>query len=574
MEIITISPAARTEALRRLIAQKRVGHLAFELPEGWDELDNMARLRLLQRQAQLQGTELALITRGEETIKAAKKVGIPTFRQRIDLPKTWRMKPLLPVNLSDAKSILPEAPPDRQRVLRDMQARPTLRQARRQRLELGERLRAPVPLGVRLVGYGAMAALLVTVLSAFTFYVLPAATITLSPDRQTLETPIIFTANPNLERPDYFTNSLPARLVETTSVVTGTTATTGSGFEASARATGFVTFSRIGSGGSFIREGTIVSTSNGVRFRTTSGAELAEGIGSTATVGIEAVEPGPAGNVPALTISSVEGGARVYANVVNQGGTVGGGATQVPVVLQADRERLLNEVSAIAADQATGELGARLREGEWVPPESVRIISSNSDFVQAVDEQSEALDLILRSLVQGVAVSEAQTERAVLNALNEALPPRAQLIEESIVYQRVPGADFSPLDNSVTFTLTVVADYVTPINDDEVADAVAGLTPEQAQALLQKDYLLTDTPNIYRDPAWLRRTLPVFGNRIQVRLDLAAYEAEYEESFVEAAPTPDGTPGQPTVGNVEGSLDEAGSTTDDATDDAIPNTGG
>ena len=569
-EIIPISPAARTEALRRLIAQKRVDHLALELPEGWDELENMARLRLLQRQAQLQGIELALITRGEETIKAAKKVGIPTYRQRIDVPKKWRMKPLLPVNLGDAKSILPEAPPDRQRVLRDMQARPTLRQARRQRLDLGERLRAPVPLGVRLLGYGAMAALLVTVLSAFTFYVLPAATITLSPGRETLETPITFTANPNLERPDYFTNSLPARLVETTSVVTGTTTTTGSGFEASARATGFVTFIRRGGGGSFIREGTIVSTSNGVRFRTTANAELPEGSGSI-TVGIEAVEPGPAGNVPAQSISSVEGGARVFANAFNQGATGGGGATSVPVVLQADRDRLLGEVETAANEQAPAALGDRLREGEWVPPESVRRFTREPYFPQAVDEQSETLDLRLTSLVQGVAVSEAQSERAVLNALNEALPPRAQLIEESITYQRVPGADFSPLDNSVTFTLTVVADYVIPINDDEVADAVAGLEPAEAQAVLQRDYLLTGVPDIYRDPSWLRRTLPVFGNRIQVRLDLAAYEAEYNESFVEAAPAPNGTPSQPSVEDVEGSLEEA---SDETNDDAVPDTGG
>ena len=50
------------------------------LPEGWLELDNVARLRLLQRQAIVQQVDLALITHQRATRKAAKQVGIPVFK--------------------------------------------------------------------------------------------------------------------------------------------------------------------------------------------------------------------------------------------------------------------------------------------------------------------------------------------------------------------------------------------------------------------------------------------------------------------------------------------------------------
>ena len=102
-EIYQISPDASLESLRRALGQWRGKHVALVLPAGWMELDNVARLRLLQRQAIVQEVELALVTADRVTRKGAKQVGIPVFRTaEAAAHGSWRMSPLLPpVDLQD-----------------------------------------------------------------------------------------------------------------------------------------------------------------------------------------------------------------------------------------------------------------------------------------------------------------------------------------------------------------------------------------------------------------------------------------------------------------------------------------
>ncbi len=96
------------------------------------------------------------------------------------------------------------------------------------------------------------------------------------------------------------------------------------------------------------------------------------------------------------------------------------------------------------------------------------------------------------------------------------MPENARLVADSVTVQRQPGAEF--LTNSVAFTLTVGADYTTPIDVDKVRSVVAGLPVDEAKTALQERWLLTGPPDIYLDPAW-KGTLPEIGSRIQVRVE-------------------------------------------------------
>ena len=69
-ELLLIDPSVSAEAVRRQLAKVRAPRIAIELPDGYSELDNVARLRLLQRQAQGQRSHIA-ITLDEATRKAA-----------------------------------------------------------------------------------------------------------------------------------------------------------------------------------------------------------------------------------------------------------------------------------------------------------------------------------------------------------------------------------------------------------------------------------------------------------------------------------------------------------------------
>ena len=72
-DTVHISSDASFEVVRRQVGQNRSERLILVLPVGWTEIDNLARMRLLQRQAQIQGSEIALVTHHEATRHAAKQ---------------------------------------------------------------------------------------------------------------------------------------------------------------------------------------------------------------------------------------------------------------------------------------------------------------------------------------------------------------------------------------------------------------------------------------------------------------------------------------------------------------------
>lgn len=522
VEIIPVASQANVEALRRQMARVRGDRIALSLPEGWIELDNLARLRLLQRQAMIQRRHLALITQHDATRKAAATLGIPVFARPEEAQRgRWRMSPDLPlVDPRDPAAGLPDPPPWRRQEIVERSARPSRRQARQERIRLEEKRRRALPYWMQLMGYGAMGALLVAVLVFFTFYVLPAATIIIAPGREPIAVTVPLIADGSLDVVDPDSNTLPARFVETTLEETGTIATTGMQQKASDRASGTVVFTNLGATGVEIPAGTLVNTSTGspVTFRTTTASWLEGGVGNRTTVPIEALEPGVEGNVRANTINAVSGALRFRARVSNPAATYGGGSALVPVVTQQDKDNLLAQVQASLQQKAHEALQAELKEGEWLPPESIQTLTVAQVFDKFNDDEGSELSLTLRVLARGTALNQAQTNEAMLGALRSAIPERGMLVADSVVFQREPEAE--ALDRRVAFTMTALADYVVPIDPAEVKQTVAGLSPERAGAAVAARWPLARPPEIYHDPEWMG-SLPPFGSRIQVRIEYA-----------------------------------------------------
>lgn len=522
VEIIPVAPEANVEAVRRRMAQGRSEQVALALPEGWTELDNVARLRLLQRQAQIQQRQLALITRHEATRRAAQQLGIPVFGATREAQQLrWRMNPDTPmIDPRRPAAGLPEPPPWRREEAVTRAARPSRRQARRRRISAEQAAARPLPGWLRYLGYTAMGSLLALVLAFFAFNVLPAATITLTPGREPFSVTVTLTADGNLDTITPGSNVLAARFIETTLEQTDSIATTGTMQKASNRAVGQVVFNNLGAAPVNIPTGTVVGTSTGVpvSFRTTAPANLDGGVGARVTVPVEAINPGIEGNVRANTINTVSGALRFRVRVNNPTPTGGGGAQLVQVVTQQDRTNLLERVQAELEAQAYQALQSQLEPGEWLPPESVRSFIVSQVFDKFNDDEGNELSLTLRILAQGTALNQERTNQAMLAALGAAVPERGRLVADSVAVRREPGAE--AIGRRIQFTMTGFAEYVIPIDPDEVSRAVAGLPPERAVSVIMTRWPLARPPEIYRDPEWLD-TLPTFPNRIQVRVEYA-----------------------------------------------------
>jgi len=519
-EILEVNPEATLDAVRRQLMGLRRQQVALVVPEGWPELQNLAQLRLLQRQAQRQRCELGLITRNPQLHGLAPSLGLPLFvKPEEAMTGNWRMRPPLPLlhprRLRDG---LPDEPRWRRRRIIDLETTPTYFRSRQKRIRSEMAYRQPLPLWLSWLGTGLAGLLMVAAVGFFVAYVIPAATITLIPGREPIAVTLQLTANPALDVADLEFRQLPARLIETNIEESGAIATTGTRQKATERAQGSVVFSNLGTNPVNIPAGVIVSTGTGtaVNFRTLSVVEVPGGFNQRATVAVEALEPGIQGNVRANTINTIGGGYNLRVRVTNPGSTGGGGAALTPVVTQEDRDKLLAEVLARAEAQAAASLQPNVNDGEWLAPESLQTIVTSQAFSAFNDEEAQELSLTLRVLVRGVAVDQAVLREVLLEAAQQATPERGKLVASTLSAQRVPGADFN--GQAVTFTMTVGADYVIPIDPVEVRSAIAGLTPEEAIQVVQTRWPLERTPAIHRDPEWFA-TLPSIGQRIQVRIE-------------------------------------------------------
>jgi len=522
VQILEVNPDATLDMVRRQLTQWQRTRVALLLPDGWSELDNAARVRLVQRQAQIQRCHVGLITRDPAIRQAANQVGVPTFLHPDEaLRDNWRMDPLLPlINPHRPERSLPAPPRWRRNEIVAQVTNPTNYLARQQRIKAEAKYRQPAPGWVRWLGNAAGGLLIIALLAAFVVYVIPAATITLSPGREPISLTVPLTANPFLEEADLEFNQLPARLIERDIDATGSLRTTGTRQKATNLARGTVTFSNLGNEPVFVPSGTLLSTVTGtaVNFRTTNDLQVPGGVGQRADVGIEAVDPGIQGNVRANTITSINGGLRLRVGVTNQGGTSGGGAALVAIVTQEDRDNLYAQVLADADAKAYNALQELLEPGEWLSPETIQNISSNTTYSAFNDEEADVLELRLQLQVRGIAVDQAILRDALLQTTQAAIPAQAKLVADSIAAERAPGVDFA--QGTVQFTMTVRGEYVIPIDPNEVRSTIAGLTPDAAIAAVQQRWPLEAPPQIYRDPEWFA-TLPAIGKRIQVRI---AYE--------------------------------------------------
>ena len=526
-EILRIESDATAEAVRRRLARMDGEQVAVVLPTGWGELNSIPRLRLIQRQAVARNQQIALVTHDLSTRQAAQQLGIPVYGSEAGLVgRAWQMTPALPtVDPRRPAKGLPAAPSWRTAngqaagEGRDaITARPSLHRSRQRRIRAAEAWQRPTPLWLQLGGYILVGLFLLAVLAAFAVYVLPAATVTIVPGQRQVEATVILNASPSVEVVDAQGRLLPGRLMETYLELIGTIATSGSEQAAQGRAVGQVVFTNQTNRPVRIPAGTIVSTSTGIRsdFRTFNDTEVPAPQGSQATARIEAIDEGVQGNARANTITTVSGALRTQVGVTNPNATGGGQSALVRVVKQVDKDTLLEQVNAQAKREAFARLQPELRPNEWLSESSIQTFIVAQFFDHFNDEPADELGLTLRVLVQGVAVDQETAQEIAMAALQEAVPERGNLVADSIQFLVDPNA--TVIDRTVRFTVVGWGSYVIPIDNRELRSAVAGLSVEDASALLQERWLLQQPPEFYVDPDWFG-TLPRFGSRIQVRVE-------------------------------------------------------
>jgi len=489
-------------AIRELLEGAQARQVLLVVPKGNRALCDPIYLRVLRRHAANLALEVGLVTRDSRTRRLAQEEGIAVLSSlRRGRRGRWRSGRPRWSSARQAAAALVEG----------------LRSGRGD-VGYGDRaiLWAGRVLGILLFG---LFLLLLIGLAALT---VPQAQVTLVPYRQIVEVNLELRADPEVEKPRLADRVIPARVIETEVEQTGEIATVSKRDAPGAPATGSVTFINQTAMPITILPGAVVRTSTGttVRFRTVTTATLAANIGATAEAQIEALEPGPVGNVAAATINVVETAAlRGRVRVINERPTQGGGVKQVGVVTRADMDRLKAQLLQQLQQRAYVELQSQLGDQEFMPPESMTVEILTEVYDQFLDAEADLLHLQMRILASGTAVDQANVNLLTYEALKKEIPTTYALRSDEITFSLDPQVRME--GRSVILKASASAPLVADLDRGAVRSAVAGLTAEEAVQLLSRSFSLGAPPVVEIEPDWIKRwewldRVPFLPFRIQV----------------------------------------------------------
>lgn len=506
------TPAAALAALRRAEKGDRV---LLVLPAAADALAHEVRLQVLRRQADELGVQVGLVTADADILYFARRARIPTFSSPEQARQKWRYpKPLPPLPApAQVRPLVTSPPPDVGLGLRA----PAIVTTPDKTLIVGETRQKHPSVWLTALAYLLILAVILALTGGAALLLVPQATVTLVPARTRFVSSEQITARVGIDEPSYLNLLVPARNVQTRVEGFDTIATTGLEEAPVGKATGVVRFINRSSREIVVPTNTIVRTTTGdnVRFRTTEPITVTAGIGQSAIGPIEAVEAGRKGNVPALTINEIEGSLNISLRVSNESPTAGGTVEPVSVVTAADKERLLGKLQAELQQQAYAHLGESLRQGEVIPPETVRTFTLAETYDRFAGEHADVLGLQLQLLVRGLAVDAASARALVERSLRESIPADHFLLEETIQVSPPTFVRFS--DEAVDMTLTASADTLIPIKVSEVRNLLKGAPLTEVPQRLQETLDLAEAPQVTLEPNWLDR-LPYISTRIRVRV--------------------------------------------------------
>ncbi len=479
-EVVYLETKDSSEAIRERLRKAEGRQVLLVVPRGCAGLDGLVDLKLLGRQAIALDKRVALVTRDRKLKELAGELGLRTFSsvQRGQRAKWERLRPLAQ-DLFGASAQLGRSPG------------PMPAPAAAETLRLGEKI---------LFGFVfvAMLALLGLILIVF----VPAAEVTLRPVTYDVGTSLTIQANPELESLDYINLRIPARVVEMEVVGSDQLAATAMRDEPEATAAGQVVFTNKRSEVTKVISGTVVSTSTGttIRFRTTEDATLGPQVGSRARARIEAIEPGPSGNVPAYSINRVEGLMDRQVNVINTKPTEGGALVQVTYVTTADKEQLREALLQRLKQQGYDSLVGGLSGEEFLPPESLVAFVLSETYDKFPGDAADFLGLHMRALVRGTVIDRNDVESLGLRMLQLEVREGFQLLSQEAEYQvrNVSEADY---DGMLTLEVRAEGAAWVEIDDLAIREGIRGMAVGEAKEYLGRQLRLVEEPSVEISPA-------------------------------------------------------------------------
>jgi hypothetical protein len=496
-EVVYLQPEDTSATIRGRVEAAEDSRVLLVVPKGCPGLDSVVDLKVLLREVVALNKEVALVTRDRKLRELAHSLGFRTFTSAARGQRAKWSGP-------SGRGSVPA-------------------QGRLTRESLGESI--PVPPRTETVGVGGKLILGVAFVGMLAFLGLmlaifvPTATVTLHPVVYPVSTELSVEGSPGLESIDFINLRVPARVVEMEVVGDDQLATTALRDEPDALAVGEVVFTNKRSEATTVVSDTIVTTSGGttIRFRTTDEVTLPPQVGGRGRAPIEAVEPGPSGNVTAYSINRVEGPMNLQVNVINVAPTEGGGMSQATYVTNADKEQLREESLRRLKEEGYDSLMVELTGEEMLPYESLLAIVLSETYDHFPGEVADSLRLHLRALIRGTVIDRGDVDLLGLRMLQLEVREGFQLLSEEtqISIDEISDVQY---DGTLMAEISARGQSWVEIDAGEIRQSIRGLEVAEVQESLARHFSLESEPSIEVSPEWWGR-LPWLPFRIAVHVE-------------------------------------------------------
>lgn len=490
-QIIQLQPTDDLASIRARIETAEFAHLVLVVPHDCPALGNRAGLQLLRRAADDLGAQIALVAHNPFARTHGAEFGFPVFTSIPQAQRAhWQMTEPARVSSRVSKPPVdsPESAMSMQRAIQEWR------------------------------GTLIVMAIVLLLLSCAAVFIVPTAQIQLVPSAVALNVATDIIIDSSIGAVSAETRAIPARRINKEISGTLQLRTTVTKTVPDARSTGTVTFTNLRAEEITIPPGTIVRTSAGVpiRFSTQTTVTLPGGVNNRVDAPIQAVDPGPTGNVRELAINTVEGSFALSLRVINTKPTVSGTLRSVRVVTDSDKKKLEEQLLQQLKQQAPGVLNVGLKPGEFIPPDSMLVDIEDRQFDRAVDEPADVLTLKATANAFGLAIDRADLEAVMESLLEKQLQTGYRLLENGVAVEILPGGKFQGIQ--LRQPIRAIGYAIPQIDPAKVAAGVQGKSIEEAQAFLASRLTLAQPANIrVAPPLWPR--LPWLAFRIAVFIE-------------------------------------------------------
>jgi hypothetical protein len=252
-----------------------------------------------------------------------------------------------------------------------------------------------------------------------------------------------------------------------------------------------------------------------LRFITTRAGQVPAGAGQTLQLPVQCTTPGPSGNLPAGSLSAIEGLLGTQLSVANPDPIGGGDERQLPIPTQADRRKLAERLRLALEKTALQEIQGQLSPGDLLIPGSLKLTKILDETYQPAEILPDDQLTLSQRLEYQARYVDAATLRSLAQTVFDANQPAGYSVLAGSLQLEIltrPEADKAGL---VRWRLHATRQVQARIQEAEAVQLSLGLEPVQAISRLQQRLPLEQPPRIELQPVWWPR-LPFLPFRISV----------------------------------------------------------